>query len=57
MIAVGIGNYGTAAGTSERMDLSELYTRLSAEIALFAGLRKGVPPHAHQVKDIVAPPK
>ncbi|MCM3571401.1 DUF3231 family protein [Neobacillus mesonae] len=36
MIAVGIGNYGAAAGTCERMDLSALYTRLSAEIALFA---------------------
>lgn len=36
MIAVGIGNYGTAAGTCERMDLSALYTRLSTEIALYA---------------------
>lgn len=36
MIAVGIGNYGTAAGTCERMDLSAIYTRLSAEIALYA---------------------
>ncbi|MDQ0233469.1 DUF3231 family protein [Metabacillus malikii] len=36
MIAVGIGNYGTAAGTCHRMDLSATYTRLSAEIALYA---------------------
>jgi hypothetical protein len=36
MIAVGIGNYGAAAGTCERMDLSALYARLSAEIALYA---------------------
>ncbi|MEH7114471.1 DUF3231 family protein [Neobacillus niacini] len=36
MIAVGIGNYGAAVGTCQRMDLSALYTRLSAEIALYA---------------------
>ncbi|WP_339148691.1 MULTISPECIES: DUF3231 family protein [unclassified Sutcliffiella] len=36
LIAVGIGNYGTAAGTCHRMDLSATYTRLSAEIALYA---------------------
>lgn len=36
MIATGIGNYGTAAGTCERMDLSATYTRLSAEITLYA---------------------
>ncbi|MBL5767878.1 DUF3231 family protein [Heyndrickxia sporothermodurans] len=36
LIAAGIGNYGTAAGTCERMDLNALYTRLSAEIALYA---------------------
>jgi len=36
MIAVGIGNYGTAAGTCQRIDLSVLYTRLSAEIAKYA---------------------
>ncbi|WP_436371586.1 DUF3231 family protein [Cytobacillus sp. BC1816] len=36
LIAVGIGNYGTAAGTCQRMDLSATYTRLSAEIALYA---------------------
>jgi len=36
MIAVGIGNYGTAAGTCERMDLSAMYTRLSVEIAMYA---------------------
>lgn len=36
MIATGIGNYGMAAGTCERLDLSAIYTRLSAEIALFA---------------------
>lgn len=36
LIAVGIGNYGTAAGTCQRMDLNATYTRLSAEIALFA---------------------
>ncbi|KKI90080.1 hypothetical protein WQ54_23480 [Bacillus sp. SA1-12] len=36
MIAIGIGNYGTAAGTCHRLDLSATYTRLSAEIALYA---------------------
>ncbi|CAN7516798.1 DUF3231 family protein [Paenibacillus sp. LjRoot153] len=36
MIAIGIGNYGTAAGTCQRVDLSTTYTRLSTEIALFA---------------------
>lgn len=36
MVAVGIGNYGMAAGTCQRMDVSATYTRLAAEIALFA---------------------
>ncbi|WP_066067077.1 DUF3231 family protein [Neobacillus soli] len=36
LIAVGIGSYGTAAGTCQRMDLNATYTRLAAEIALFA---------------------
>jgi hypothetical protein len=36
LIAAGIGNYGTAAGTSQRMDLSATFTRLAAEIALYA---------------------
>ncbi|MEK5522065.1 hypothetical protein B5V89_19320 [Heyndrickxia sporothermodurans] len=36
LIAAGIANYGTAAGSCARMDLSALYTRLSAEIALYA---------------------
>lgn len=36
LIAVGIGNYGTAAGTCQRMDLSGTYVRLAAEIALYA---------------------
>jgi hypothetical protein len=34
--AVGIGNYGAAAGTCQRIDLSTTFARLSAEIALFA---------------------
>ncbi|WP_191274178.1 DUF3231 family protein [Neobacillus kokaensis] len=34
--AAGIGNYGMAAGTCQRMDLSATFTRLAAEIALFA---------------------
>ncbi|MCQ6281280.1 DUF3231 family protein [Bacillus sp. EB600] len=36
MNAVGIGNYGMAAGTCQRMDLSTTFSRLAAEIALFA---------------------
>jgi hypothetical protein len=36
MITVGIGNYGMAAGTCQRLDLSATFTRLAAEIALFA---------------------
>ena len=36
MIATGIGNYGTAAGTCQRMDLSAMYARLAGEIALYA---------------------
>lgn len=34
MNAVGIGNYGIAAGTCQRMDLSATFTRFSAEIGL-----------------------
>jgi hypothetical protein len=34
--ALGIGNYGMAAGTCQRMDLSATFSRLAAEIALFA---------------------
>ena len=36
LIALGIGNYGAAAGTCQRMDLSATYVRLAAEIALYA---------------------
>ncbi|MEH7275827.1 DUF3231 family protein [Neobacillus vireti] len=36
LIALGIGNYGVAAGTSQRMDLSATYVRLAAQIALYA---------------------
>ena len=36
LISVGIGNYGIAAGTCQRMDLNATYTRLAAEIALYA---------------------
>jgi hypothetical protein len=66
MIAVGIGNYGTAAGTCERMDLSALYTRLSAEIALYAEDGAGVlinhgwleqPPQADDRNALVQVPK
>jgi hypothetical protein len=35
MNAIGIGNYGVAAGTCQRVDLSGTFTRLAAEIALF----------------------
>lgn len=66
MIAVGIGNYGTAAGTCERMDLSALYTRLSAEIALYAEDGANIlikhgwleePPQADDRKALVNQPK
>lgn len=36
LIALGIGNYGAAAGTSQRMDLNTTFVRLAAEIALYA---------------------
>ncbi|WP_419954662.1 DUF3231 family protein [Neobacillus niacini] len=36
LIALGIGNYGAAAGTSQRMDLNTTYVRLAAEIASYA---------------------
>ncbi len=36
LIALGIGNYGAAAGTCQRMDLNATFVRLAAEIALFA---------------------
>jgi hypothetical protein len=36
MIAVGIGNYGMAAGTCQRIDVSATFARLAAEIALYA---------------------
>jgi hypothetical protein len=36
LIALGIGNYGAAAGICQRMDLNATYVRLAAEIALFA---------------------
>ena len=36
LIAAGIGNYGLAASTSMRRDLSFMYVRLTSEVALFA---------------------
>ena len=36
LIAAGIGNYGTAAGTCQRVDLNATFVRLAAEIALYA---------------------
>ena len=36
MIALGIGNYGIAAGSCQRTDLSVTFVRLAGEIALFA---------------------
>lgn len=36
MIAVGIGNYGMAAGTCQRLDVSATFARLAAELALYA---------------------
>jgi hypothetical protein len=36
LIASGIGYYGAATGTSSRRDLGAHFTRLSAEIALYA---------------------
>jgi hypothetical protein len=35
MIALGIGNYGAAAGTCQIIDFSITFTRLAAQIALF----------------------
>ncbi|MBT2654496.1 DUF3231 family protein [Bacillus sp. ISL-18] len=36
MIAAGIGNYGMAAGTCQRIDVSATFARLATEIALYA---------------------
>ena len=36
MNMVGIGNYGMAIGTCQRIDLGAIFSKLAAEIALFA---------------------
>lgn len=36
LIAIGIGNYGIAASTSQRADINATYARFAAEVALYA---------------------
>jgi len=66
MIAVGMGNYGAASATCHRLDLSAMYARLAAEVALYSEDGANIlishgwfeePPQADDRKALVDQPK